>query len=127
MIKNCPLCEASFVAAPIPDIYFVHYMEDDPNWDRSKHRSHEQQVREWNDWLAKQGRPPEDRCFCLPYGEKAPEDRFFSNLCGVEVPGVYDGTLFWRCPSCCGDFHRWPEGHELRRIAEKYMNQPQPA
>lgn len=30
---------------------------------------------------------------------------------GVEVTGVYDGILFWRCTACRTAWHRWPEGH----------------
>lgn len=40
----------------------------------------------------------------------------------VEVPGVYDGGLFFKCPSCGARWHRWPEGHYLRVRAEKFVN-----
>lgn len=39
----------------------------------------------------------------------------------VEVQGVYDGGLFYRCPDCQGQWHRWPKMHPLRTIAEGYM------
>lgn len=35
---------------------------------------------------------------------------------GVEVQGLYEGTLYYLCPSCGAKFHRWPEGHP-RRVA----------
>lgn len=41
---------------------------------------------------------------------------------GVEVPGVYDGALFWQCPDCAGRWHRFPEGHSLRERAEGYVD-----
>lgn len=31
----------------------------------------------------------------------------WSKLIGVEVPGVYDGTLLWKCPTCRTEFPRW--------------------
>lgn len=46
-------------------------------------------------------------CPCLPYGDKAPEDRFYSRVIGVEVPGVYDGVLFYRCPDCGIEWDRF--------------------
>ena len=39
----------------------------------------------------------------------------------VSVLGVYDGYLFHRCPDCKGEWHRWPEGHELRKVASAHM------
>lgn len=39
---------------------------------------------------------------------------------GIEIRGAYDGILFWQCPSCEERWHRWPEGHYLRKVAEKY-------
>lgn len=29
----------------------------------------------------------------------------FSRIIGLEIPGVYDGTLIWVCPDC---HHKWP-------------------
>lgn len=42
---------------------------------------------------------------------------------GVEVRGVYDGVLYWQCPapSCGHAWHRFSEGHHLRRRAEGYV------
>ena len=36
------------------------------------------------------------------YGENPPSH--FSRLIGVEVPGKYDGVLYWKCPDCN---HTW--------------------
>lgn len=45
----------------------------------------------------------------------------FQRFIGVEVAGVYDGALFYRCPDCGHPFHRWPEGHELRIKAAPFV------
>ncbi|NUQ98275.1 MAG: hypothetical protein HOY79_17585 [Streptomyces sp.] len=44
---------------------------------------------------------------------------------GVEIPDVYDGVLFWRCPDCGGTWHAWPEGHPRRAAAERYVGAPE--
>ncbi|MPZ66207.1 MAG: hypothetical protein GEU83_12060 [Pseudonocardiaceae bacterium] len=45
----------------------------------------------------------------------------YSRTLGVEIPGVYDGVLYWRCPDCGGRWHRFPPGHHLRQRAEPYV------
>jgi hypothetical protein len=45
----------------------------------------------------------------------------FQRRIGVEVSGVYDGVLFWKCPDCGHAWHRWPEGNCLRADAEQYI------
>jgi ssDNA-binding Zn-finger/Zn-ribbon topoisomerase 1 len=35
----------------------------------------------------------------------------------IEVRGVYDGGLFWECPSCQHMWPRFPEGTKLHRVA----------
>ena len=45
----------------------------------------------------------------------------FSRKILVEVPEIYDGGLYWECPDCAGRWHRWPEGHHLRKVAEQYV------
>ena len=97
MDKNCPHCKIDLRGEPIPEEHFVH-----------KENCQEQ--------VANYG-----RCYCLPYGEREPEDRFFSQIIGLEIPGVYDGTLLWVCPSCLKRWHRFPEGHYLRARAEPYL------
>lgn len=32
------------------------------------------------------------------------------DVAGVEVRGVYDGTLFWSCVKCGNRWQRFPEG-----------------
>lgn len=93
MSEVCPNCKSDLRSEPIPEKYFVHHLESDPSWDRTIHTSHEKQIAEWG------------RCHCLPYGDREPEDRFFSRMMGYEIQGVYDGILFWGCPDCG---HLWP-------------------
>lgn len=38
----------------------------------------------------------------------------------VEIWGVYDGGLFYRCPDCEGTWHRWPEGDWRREKAASF-------
>lgn len=45
----------------------------------------------------------------------------FRHTIGVQIPGVYDGVLFHECPACGGRWHRWPKGHDLRPVAEPYV------
>lgn len=45
----------------------------------------------------------------------------FSRVIGVEIPGVYDGVLYWLCPACSHRWHRFPVGHALRVQAERYV------
>lgn len=47
--------------------------------------------------------------------------RYYSRLIGIEIKGVYDGVLYWQCPDCGHQWHRWPEGHPLRKRAESYV------
>jgi hypothetical protein len=42
---------------------------------------------------------------------------------GVNISGVYDGALFWRCAFCGHDWHRH-EDARMRFRAAPYMNQP---
>ncbi len=66
---------------PIPDRYFDAALHDvDP--------AHHAEA------FARYG-----RCFCLPYGERAAEDRFFSRLIGVSDP-ERDRIVEWLCPDC---------------------------
>lgn len=41
---------------------------------------------------------------------------------GIEIRGVYDGILFWRCQHCRTDYHRWTDPH-MQKKAERHMNQ----
>jgi predicted RNA-binding Zn-ribbon protein involved in translation (DUF1610 family) len=68
-------------------------------------------------------------CGSSQQGEEIPEEsrQYYSyathyiRTIGQEIPGVYDGVLYWFCPDCGGKWHRWPEGHYLRNRAEKYV------
>lgn len=42
-------------------------------------------------------------------------------MIGVEIWGVYDGMLFYRCDRCNGVAHRWPEGHGLHDKAHEVI------
>lgn len=48
---------------------------------------------------------------------------------GVEIRGVYDGVLFWRCPDCGGSWHRWSPVNSLRLYerAVRYVRAPKKA
>lgn len=46
---------------------------------------------------------------------------YYSRIIGVEIRGVYDGTLFWECPFCESRFHRFRQGTDLWRKAEPYV------
>jgi len=47
-------------------------------------------------------------------------------MVGVEVPGVYDGVLYWECPDCGAAWHRWTEGFgstdHYRVAAQPYID-----
>ena len=51
----------------------------------------------------------------------------YSRATSVEVRGAYDGGLFYahtRESGGCGfAWHRWPEGHYLRKRASLYLNE----
>lgn len=46
----------------------------------------------------------------------------FLRVIGVEIRGVYDGTLFWRCPDCGGAWHRWPKGSQMHSRAKPFVS-----
>lgn len=54
-------------------------------------------------------------------GAAKPNGGFYSRCIGVEVPGVYDGVLFWQCPDCGHRWNRWPANHYLHTFAERYI------
>lgn len=44
---------------------------------------------------------------------------------GIEVRGQYDGVLFWRCPECEADFHRFIVDDIRHTLAASYIgNRP---
>lgn len=57
------------------------------------------------------------------YGDPAPTH--YSRLIGIEVPGLYDGVSFWRCPDCGATWDRW-SGHmvdELPKIIDDWRQE----
>lgn len=50
------------------------------------------------------------------YGEAT----HFRREIGVEIRGVYDGVLYWKCPDCGGAWNRWPKktGDRLYEAAQ---------
>jgi rubredoxin len=42
-------------------------------------------------------------------------------LIGCEIQGVYDGILYWHCPKCNINWHRFPQGHYNRLRADKWL------
>lgn len=60
-------------------------------------------------------------------GPQIPDsDDYYSRIIIVEIPEIYDGGLFYQCPECGARWHRWPEGHRLRRRAEPYVQRLHP-
>lgn len=51
----------------------------------------------------------------------APGGGFYVATIGVEIRGVHDGILFWQCPFCDHQWHRFPPGDPRRQRAAKYM------
>jgi len=58
------------------------------------------------------------------YGPWSPQEgpRYYSRLIGVEVPGVYDGVLYWQCPDCGAAWHRWKAAGDLHDAAQSYID-----
>lgn len=54
-----------------------------------------------------------------------PDSTHYSRKIGVEVRGVYDGILYWRCPQCGGAWHRFQNNHYLRQKAEQAVSDAQ--
>jgi len=51
----------------------------------------------------------------------------YSRMIGVEVPGVYDGVLYWACPDCGAKWHRFKAdgwGAGLHKAAQRYVDAP---
>ena len=56
-----------------------------------------------------------------PYEESDPP-AYYGRTIMVEIQGVYDGGLYMMCPDCGKAWHRWPEGHHLRKRAQRYID-----
>lgn len=86
---DCPACGADQRSGPIPEKHFAPELHD---IDRRHH----------DESMAKYG-----RCFCLPYGDKPPEERFFLRSIGI-YDGDLDRTVEMRCPDCGVDMWKVP-------------------
>lgn len=67
-------------------------------------------------------------CFTNLRGALIPDSdppQYYSHLEGIEIPGIYDGVLFWQCPYCDGRFHQFREGTDLWREAHPYVRRLQ--
>jgi hypothetical protein len=53
---------------------------------------------------------------------RCPRCGLSDHLIGIEVQGVYDGVLYFRCTADGATWHRFPEGHELRARAEPFVS-----
>jgi len=82
----CPKNGCDLRGKPIDDRYFDPALHDNSRHDKA--------IARWGN------------CTCLPYGEKAPEERFYSKLIGIE-DGTYDGVSWWLCPVCDTTWNRW--------------------
>lgn len=51
------------------------------------------------------------------------EGETYSHGIMVEVPGVYDGGLYFACPFCGGTWHRWTS-EVMRQRAERFIGGP---
>lgn len=100
--EGCPNCKSDLRGEPIPEKYFEHDRESD---------THKRSVE------AHQKYGLSGECTCLPYGDLAPEDRFYSRQMGYEIRGVYDGVLFWGCPDCGHLWSRWESIPDLHAKA----------
>jgi len=75
-----------------------------------------------------QGRCP--TCFHDLRGAQIPNTNppeYYSRIIGIEIPAVYDGTLFWECPFCTARFHRFRQGTDLWKAAVPYVRRLNPA
>lgn len=64
-------------------------------------------------------------CFIDLRGSQLPgtdPPQYYSKLMGIEVPGLYDGILYYECPSCQGKMHRFRKGTRERKLAEVYVD-----
>lgn len=59
------------------------------------------------------------------YGPPDEAPTHYSRRVTVEIPGVYDGGLFYMCPDCGGRWHRWHSGR-LHEAARPYVENDAP-
>ncbi len=107
---RCPHCDADLRGEPIDPRHFVHNTPDSPTYNPGEDTCDVQ--------AAQFG-----RCYCLPHGEREPDDRFYSRTIGIEVRGVYDGVLYWQCPDCGFAWQRFDPGTRLANKAVAFIDQ----
>jgi hypothetical protein len=100
-ISACPVNGCDLRGNPIDEKHF------DP-------ALHDKDPRRHADAIARYG-----KCFCMPYGNLPPEERFFSKVIGVELGEVYDGVCYWACPVCGSAWHRFAENDPRRATIDK--------
>lgn len=51
--------------------------------------------------------------------------QYYSRVIGVEIPGEYDGVLYWMCPDCGSRWHRFSflSTPRLWGAAEEYVRE----
>ena len=47
---------------------------------------------------------------------------YYSRIVGIEVRSVYDGVLYWKCPTCGAAWQRFETIPELREKAQPYID-----
>lgn len=47
----------------------------------------------------------------------------YSRAFGVNIPGLYDGCLYWMCPFCGHAWHRFNLGDMRYQLAEPHIRQ----
>ena len=93
-LKSCPCCGISFVGE---DIYQVGLR-------------------------IKNGDEAEALKYAQDYGWTKEDPKHFGvNCVMIEVRGVYDGALYYKCTKCGYRYHRFPEGHYLHERAKPYV------
>jgi hypothetical protein len=97
MTENCPHCDASLLGDPIPE--YPHLEDCEEQKDRMERLIGER------------------TCHCKPYGEST----HFRCEMGHEIPGVYDGVLFWSCPDCGMAWPRWTGSDRRGTQAAMYV------
>lgn len=63
-------------------------------------------------------------CYTDLRGSPVPDTdppEYYTNLIHVEIPWLYDGTLFYECPFCDARFHRFRPGTDRWRKADPYV------
>lgn len=70
---TCPWCHTSLQGEPIAAEHQAH--KDDCDDQKARYNGN---------------------CYCRPWGDAT----HFRREIGIEVQGVYDGVLYWRCPDC---------------------------